>query len=248
MRILLKIGYDGTNYNGWQSGGTGFDISTVLTNAIKNLLNEDIKIIATSRTDASVHANENIVIFDTNRNVNANKIFFAINNLLPNDIVVKSSKEVDINFNPRKLNSVKTYLYKIYNSKVRDPLKSRYSHFVFYDVDIEKMISASKFLIGTHDFKSFTNPRSQIIENGGNTIRTIKDIIITKENDMIYILISGDGFLYNMVRIICGTLLKIGMNMWKVEYIYEILQKKDRKYAGFTLPACGLTLLNIKFT
>ncbi len=248
MRICLKIGYDGTNYNGWQSGGTGIDISTTLTNAIKKLLDEDIKVIAASRTDAGVHANENVVIFDTNRTVNPDKLFFAINNLLPNDIVVKSSKMVADSFNPRKCDTIKTYLYKIHNARVRDPLKNRYSHYVFYDIDIKKMIKASKFLIGTHDFRSFANPRSQVIENGGKTIRTIKSIKILKKDDMIETYVQGEGFLYNMVRIIVGTLLKIGMNMWDVEYIKEILALKDRKYAGFTLPACGLTLINIKFT
>lgn len=247
MRICLKIGYDGTNYNGWDSGKTGIDIKTVITKAICELIDDDIKLIGTSRTDAGVHAEGNVAVFDTNRKVNANKIFFAINNLLPSDIVIKDSFAVDDAFEPRKVESKKTYLYRIYNDKIRNPILDRYTHFVYYDVDIEKMIKASRYLIGEHDFKSFVNPESNTVKNGQSTVRNIEKIDIIKNDKIINIYIVGNGFLYNMVRIICGTLLKIGMNMWDIEYIKTILDKKDRRYAGFTLPAKGLTLMNIEF-
>ena len=248
-RVLLKISYDGTAYNGWQTGGTGLSICDVIENAISKLLDDNIKLIGVSRTDAGVHAEGNLAIFDTDRIINCDKINYAINNLLPPDIVILKSKEVPLDFNPRKIDSLKTYEYKIYNAKIRNPLVDRYTHFVYYDIDICDMILASQYLIGEHDFRSFANPESQVLQNGGSSVRIIKNIDIYKENDNIIVIkVIGNGFLYHMVRIIAGTLLKIGMKMWKPEYIKTILEKKDRKYAGFTLPAKGLKLVQIDFT
>ena len=252
-RILIKISYRGDNYKGWQ--GTTNSIEYILNKCISKLTSESIKIIGTSRTDSKVHANCNIAVFDTNSNIKPEKFYFAINNLLPDDIAVYESYEVDSNFNPRKCPAIKTYIYRIHNSKIRNPLKEWNAHFVYYDIDINKMIEASKFLIGIHDFKSFINPESQIlkyakIHNIDSTPLTTKEIYsidINLIDDIILITIKGNGFLYHMVRIICGTLLKIGMNMWEPNYISEILNKKDRKYAGFTLPAKGLTLEKIEF-
>lgn len=247
-KILLKISYDGTNYNGWQSGDTGIGIEAVISKKISKLLNDDIKIFGTSRTDAGVHALNNIAVFETDKEVNPDKIFFAINNLLPRDIVIKESYEVPLDFNPRRVVSKKIYNYYIYNAKIPNPLKERYSHFVYYDIDINKMITASKYLIGEHDFKSFANPDSQVIKNGGSTVRTVFDIKIEKNNEnMIIFTVIGNGFLYHMVRIMVGTLLKVGMGMIKEEDTIEIMNKKDRKYAGFTLPAKGLVLSDIIF-
>ena len=248
-RVFLKIAYDGTAYNGWQTGGTGLSIADVIQNAISKLLDTDVKLIAASRTDAGVHAEGNVAIFDTDRDVNCDKISFAINNLLPDDIAVVKSFEVPIDFNPRKTETLKTYEYRIYDAKIRNPLVDRYTHFVYYDIDIDRMIEASKYLIGEHDFRSFANPESQVLQNGGSSIRNIKSIdIFREENNIIVIRVVGNGFLYHMVRIIAGTLLKIGMKMWEPEYIKEIMDKKDRKYAGFTLPAKGLKLIHIDFT
>ena len=247
-KILLTISYDGTNYNGWQCGNTGKSIESVLNTKISKLLSEEIKVYGASRTDAGVHAKCNLATFDTNCDVRADKIYYGINTLLPNDIAVVSSREVNQDFNIRKINTKKTYDYYIHNAKVRDPLKNRYAHFVYYDIDVDKMISASKHLIGEFDFRSFINPESNAIIEHRSTVRKIYDIIISKNSEIniIDIKIVGNGFLYNMVRIICGTLLKIAMGMWEVDYIKEILEKKDRKYAGFTLPACGLCLSNIE--
>lgn len=248
-RVLLKISYDGTEYNGWQTGGTGLSICDVIENAISKLLDDNIKLIGVSRTDAGVHAEGNLAIFETDRIINCDKINYAINNLLPDDIVILESKEVPLDFNPRKIDSLKTYEYKIYNAKIRNPLVDRYTHFVYYNIDISDMIVASKYLIGEHDFRSFSNPESQVLQNGGSSVRNIKSIDIYKENDNIIVFrVVGNGFLYHMVRIICGTLLKIGMKMWEPEYIKTIIEKCDRKYAGFTLPAKGLKLVQIDFT
>ena len=174
---------------------------------------------------------------------------------MPDDISILESKEVPLDFHPRKAKAKKTYIYRIHNSKIRNPIKEHFAHHVYYDIDIDKMKVASKYLIGEHNFKSFINPESQILQLASEqniyderiTTREIYSIDINKDNDMIEIKIIGNGFLYHMVRIICGTLLKIGMNMWDPGYIKEIMDKKDRRYAGFTLPAKGLTLENIEF-
>ena len=254
-RILIKIAYDGTNYNGWQTGDKKNGIEDIINNKISKLTNEKIQIIGTSRTDSGVHSNGNIAVFDTESNIRPDKFSFAINNLLPNDISILESKEVGLDFNPRKQNTIKTYVYRIHCSTIRNPLKEHFAHHVYYNVNVNKMIEAAKYLIGKHNFKSFINPDSQTLKlakqlNNNDeclTTREIYSIDITRSNDIITIVIKGNGFLYHMVRIICGTLLKIGMNMWNPEYIIDIMDKKDRKYAGFTLPAKGLTLENIEF-
>lgn len=252
---MIKIAYDGTNYNGWQTGDKTNGIEDILNKVISKLTNEDVKIIGTSRTDSGVHSNGNIAVFDTNSNIRPDKFCFAINNLLPNDISILESCEVDMNFHPRKCDVIKTYIYRIHCAKIRNPIKEHFAHHVYYNIDVDKMILASKHFIGKHDFKSFINPDSQIIklakelnyDNDNITIREIYSIDINKANDIIEIKISGNGFLYHMVRIICGTLLKVGMNMIDPDQIIEIMDKKDRKYAGFTLPAKGLTLESIEF-
>lgn len=254
-RILIKIAYDGTNYNGWENGTGLPSIENVLNEKISEATGENIKIIGTSRTDSKVHANGNFAVFDTNSDIDPSKYSYVVNNLLPDDISILESKEVDENFHPRKCDAKKTYIYRIHNAKVRNPLKEHNAHFVYYDIDIEKMREGAKYLIGTHDFKSFINPESQSIQNAKEkgilnektTTREIYYIDIRKIDDIIEIEICGNGFLYHMVRIIAGTLLKVGMNMWEPCYVKEILEARDRKFAGFTLPAKGLTLENIQF-
>lgn len=254
-RIMIKIAYDGTNYKGWQTGGKVKGIEDILNEKISKLTGENITIIGTSRTDSGVHANGNIAVFDTNSDIRSDKYSYALNNLLPDDIAILESKEVPGDFHPRKAKTIKTYIYRIHSSKIRNPLKEHFAHHVYYDIDIDKMKTAAKYLIGIHDFKSFVNPESQILQlaNEQNihdeklTTREIYEIDIDKKSDIIEIKIVGNGFLYHMVRIICGTLLKIGMNMWEPKYIKDIMDKKDRRFAGFTLPAKGLTLENIEF-
>ena len=252
---MIKIAYDGTNYQGWQTGDKSNGIEDILNKTISKLTGENIEIIGTSRTDSGVHSNGNIAVFDTESDIRPDKFCYAINNLLPDDISILESKEVDINFHPRKCQAKKTYIYKIHTAKIRNPIKEHFAHYVYYDIDISKMIDASKYLIGVHDFRSFVNPDSQTLklakelntDNSKLTTREIFSIDINKCDDIVVIKICGSGFLYHMVRIICGTLLKIGMNMWEPTYIIEIIEKRDRKYAGFTLPAKGLTLESIEF-
>jgi len=242
-RILLVVAYDGTHYCGWQLQPNGVTIEEILNKTLTELLKEPIQVIGASRTDSGVHAMGNVAVFDTESRIPGDKICFALNQRLPDDIRIQSSKEVPLTFHPRKANCVKTYEYKILNRKIDMPLQRLYSHFCYFHLDVDKMRQAAAFLVGEHDFKSFCTVRTQAEE----TVRTIYSLDVTKDGDMITIRISGSGFLYNMVRIIAGTLVKVGMGVYPPEHMEEILEARDRAAAGPTIPARGLTLVSMEY-
>lgn len=242
-RVFMKIAYDGTNYCGWQIQINGITVEEVINKHLSELLGEEIAVIGASRTDSGVHAMGNVAVFDTKTRIPAEKICFALNQRLPDDIRILESKEVPQDFHPRFCNSTKTYQYKILNRKIPIPTERLYSHFVYMDLDIEKMKKAAEYIVGEHDFKSFCSTRTQV----ENTVRTIYSLDIEKKEDMIYITISGNGFLYNMVRIIVGTLMKVGLSVYPPEHVKEIIEACDRNVAGPKAPAQGLTLLKIDY-
>lgn len=242
-RIKLIVSYDGTAYCGWQIQPNGITIEEVLNKALTELLKEPVAVIGASRTDSGVHARGNVAVFDTESRIPGDKICFALNQRLPDDIRIQASEEVPLSFHPRKANCTKTYEYNILNRKISMPLERLYSHFCYFDLDVEKMRRAASFLVGEHDFKSFCTVRTQAEE----TVRTIYSLDITEEGDMISIRISGSGFLYNMVRIIVGTLVKVGMGIYPPERMEGILEARDRAAAGPTIPASGLTLVSLDY-
>ena len=242
-RVKLVVAYDGTAYRGWQLQPNVITIEEVLNRELTALLKEPISVIGASRTDSGVHARGNVAVFDTENRMPADKICFALNQRLPEDIRVQSSKEVPADWHPRKANCTKTYEYKVLNRKISMPLERLYAHFCYFNLDLEKMRQAAAYLIGEHDFKSFCTVRTQAEE----TVRTIYSLDITKQDDMITIRISGSGFLYNMVRIIAGTLLEVGMGAYPPEHMEEILDARDRQAAGRTAPARGLTLVSMEY-
>lgn len=243
MRVKLIVAYDGTNYHGWQIQDNGITIEEILNRELSRLLDEDIHIIGASRTDSGVHALGNVAVFDTETRIPAEKISFALNQRLPADIVIQASSQVPDDFHPRFCDTIKTYQYRIWNSRFPNPLVRLYSKFVYYKLDMEKMQQAANYLIGEHDFKSFCSARTQV----ESTVRHVTDIRFTREGSMIIMEIKGYGFLYNMVRIIMGTLLKCGMGMYPPEQVKEILEAKDRGKAGPKAEACGLTLVSIEY-
>ncbi len=242
-RIMLIVGYDGTNYCGWQTQINGITVEEVLNKKLSQLLKEEIVVIGASRTDSGVHALGNVCVFDTDTQIPPEKLSYALNQRLPEDIKVQSSKEVDDDFHPRKVKAIKTYEYKVLNKKHEIPTLRLYTHFVYHKLDIKKMRKASKYLIGEHDFISFSSARGQ----AKTTIRNVTEIKISKKDDVISIKVSGYGFLYNMVRIIAGTLLKVGMGIYPPEHVKKIIESKDRKMSAPKAPAKGLTLLNISY-
>ena len=240
-RIKLVVSYDGTAYCGWQLQPNGVTIEEVLNKALSSLLKEDIQVIGASRTDSGVHAMGNVAVFDTESRIPGDKICFALNQRLPDDVRIQMSEEVPLTFHPRKANCVKTYEYKILNRKIDMPLQRLYSHFCYFNLDLEKMQKAASYLIGEHDFKSFCTVRTQAEE----TVRTIYSLTVTKADDLITIRISGSGFLYNMVRAITGTVLYAAEGKFAPEDIPAILESGDRTAAGPTVPPGGLYLTRL---
>ena len=241
-RVKMIVAYDGTNYCGWQVQPNGITIQEVLNEHLSRLLGEDIKTIGASRTDAGVHSLGNVCVFDTNTKMPAEKISFALNQKLPEDIVVQQSCEVPMDFHPRFTKSRKTYEYRILNRTMRMPTRRLDTYFFYYPLNLEAMQEAAKFLEGEHDFASFCASNHQAEE----TVRTLYHVTVDRDaDDIVTIRLSGNGFLYNMVRIIAGTLIKVGSGMYPPEHMKEILEARNRAAAGDTAPAQGLYLNKI---
>lgn len=270
-RVMLTVSYDGTAYCGWQIQPGKKTIEGVLNHCIFELTGEAAEVIGASRTDSGVHALGNIAVFDTESSIPAEKFSYALNQRLPEDIRIREAREVDLTFHPRRCESRKTYEYRIYNAPFPLPTKRLYTHFTYVPLDTELMRQGAAFLVGEHDFKSFCSVDTQ----AKTTVRKIEEIAVWEEPGAdsgtadvagaltrtarddagmlasrakeIVIRVRGRGFLYNMVRIIAGTLMEVGRGQLPPEQIQEILLACDRQKAGPTAPACGLTLLGYEF-
>ena len=242
-RVLLRVAYDGTNYCGWQKQNNGVAVEAVLNKHLSELLGTEISVIGASRTVAGVHAMGNVAVFDTDSRIPGEKFAYALNQRLPDDIAIQDSKEVAPDFHPRYCKCNKTYEYRVLNRKFPLPTERLYSYFLYYNIDVEKMQEAARHLVGTHDFASFCSANAQVKD----TVRTVNFINVRKENDIITIQVNGNGFLYNMVRIISGTLLQVGMGRMSVMDVKNILDARDRTKSGPTAPAVGLTLVEINY-
>ena len=243
-RIRLTVAYDGTNYHGWQIQPGVVTIESVLNEALTDLFGEEIQVIGASRTDSGVHARGNVAVFDTESRMAADRVCFALNQRLPQDIRVQDSCEVPLDWHPRKQRCVKTYEYKILNRRMELPDARLYTYFYYYNLDLEQMRRGAAYLLGEHDFKSFCSARTQIED----TVRTIYSLEISRnQEDVVTIRIKGSGFLYNMVRIIAGTLLNVGNGHTEPQEILRILEARDRREAGPTAPAKGLTLIGMEY-
>lgn len=242
-RVKLVVAYDGTAYNGWQAQPGVRTIEGELNRAISELLSEDVQVIGASRTDSGVHALCNVAVFDTETRIPGEKISYALNQRLPEDIRIQNSEEVAGDFHPRHCDSRKTYEYRILNAEFPLPTKRLYSHFTYVPLNVEKMKAAAKYLVGEHDFKSFCSTAA-VVET---TVRTITELQVERLGEEIVVRVTGTGFLYNMVRIIAGTLMEVGRGNLLPEQVEEILEAKDRQAAGPTAPACGLMLVKYEF-
>lgn len=257
-RIMLTVAYDGTAYHGWQIQPNGETIESVLNRCLSQLLEEPIEVIGASRTDSGVHAMGNVAVFDTDSPIPADKISYALNRRLPEDIRIRRSNEVKDHFHPRHCASRKTYEYRIYCAPFSMPTKRLYSCFTYLPLDVNLMREAASCLLGTHDFKSFCSAQAQV----ETTVRQIDSVEIWEESVRsigldeeergstdreIVIRVSGRGFLYHMVRIIAGTLMEVGRGHIPPGKMQSILEAKQRQAAGPTAPACGLTLVGIEY-
>ncbi len=252
-RILLTVAYDGTNYHGWQLQDNGDTIEGELNKSLKILTGDDICVIGASRTDAGVHALCNRAVFDTESGIPAERFAEALNTYLPEDIRVTESVKVDDDWHPRKVATHKTYEYRLDCGRIANPLMNRYAWHVPVIPDVDAMNEAAKVLLGEHDFTSFCSVKGTTLTN----VRTIYNIEVKditdgsrllqgNEHKEIVIRVTGNGFLYNMVRIIAGTLFEVGRGKLTAEDVREILEAKDRTKGAVTAPPQGLTLVEIK--
>lgn len=243
-RVRLVVAYDGTNYHGWQIQENGITVEAELNRCLSELLGERIGVIGASRTDSGVHALGNVAVFDTRNRMPAEKLSYALNQRLPEDIRIQKSEEAPPDWHPRHCASRKTYEYRIYRAEFPMPVKRLYSYFVYRPLDVGKMKEAAAYLEGEHDFKSFCQSGAQT----ESTVRTIYTLQVEEQGADLVIRVCGSGFLYNMVRIIAGTLLEVGQGKREPGSMQRVLGTLDRGAAGPTAPAHGLTLIKYEFT
>lgn len=252
--IKLTIQYDGTNYSGWQIQPDRITIQGLLEGALKKITGHDIKTIAAGRTDAGVHALEQVVSFRTDSNLSPEIFKRALNALLPDDIRVLSSIYTEADFHPRYDAKSKSYVYIINNSKIKNPFLLRYTYHFSKTLNTDKMYEASRYLIGCHDFRSFQASGCA----AGSTVRTVYkiDIVDTDSIRFLDFLLHGnfiifrfeaDAFLRYMVRNMVGTLIEVGVEKLLPSQIKDIIDAKDRKKAGPTAPPQGLFLEKIYY-
>ncbi len=243
MRIKLTIAYDGTAYHGFQCQKNGVAVQDVVNQAASELFQCEIKTVGASRTDAGVHARGNVAVFDVETRIAPSKIAFALNARLPEDIRIVESRQVSDDWHPRYQATIKTYSYHIINRVHPDPLLRHIQMHLYYPLDEKMMNEAAKYLIGEHDFASFCSAGNST----ATTVRTIYDANVTRDGDHIVFTVKGNGFLYNMVRILAGTLMEIGQGMYPPEAMRSIIEARDRKAAGPTAIAKGLILEKIEY-
>jgi tRNA pseudouridine38-40 synthase len=245
MKILLTVAYDGSGYYGWQRQKNFVSVQQRIEEGLSALLKKDITIRGASRTDTGVHSvGQRAVFTDDTITIPVDKIPYALNSFLPDDIVITAAESVDESFHPQYSVTDKTYEYKILNAPFKNPMLNRYTEFIRQELNIEEMQKACVHFLGEHDFKAFC-------ATGGSsktTVRSIYSLDVFKENDnIITIRINGSGFLYNMVRIVAGTLVYVGLGKLKSEDIPDIIASCDRARAGKTLSPNGLTLMEVNY-
>lgn len=238
MRVAFIVEYDGTDYAGWQIQKNDITVQQKIEEALLTLNKGHITVTGAGRTDSGVHAKGQCGHFDIDSDIPAEKFTFILNTRLPKDIRIKKTWEVSEDFHSRFSAKGKRYIYRIFNAPYSSALMGRFTMHVPENLDIEKMRQAAQFIVGTHDFKAFCAQGSSV----KTTVRTVSKVEVTKENELIEITVEGTGFLYNMVRIIAGTLIEVGKNKKTPEMVKEIIEGKTRKEAGMTADAQGLTM------
>lgn len=240
-RIKLTIAYDGTAYCGWQKQDGAVTIQETVEKAIRRLTGAETELIGASRTDSGVHALGNVAVFDTESSIPGEKYMPALNSFLSDDIRIMASEETTPEFHPRFDAHKKQYEYHIVTGEVCSPLEVRYAYHIRESVDVKAMNEMARYAVGTYDFTSFCAAGAQV----KSKVRTITDITVTEDNGHIVVAVEGDGFLYNMVRILVGTLLLAGLHRKEPADMKAIIDAMDRTKAGPTVPANGLRLCKI---
>ena len=243
MRIAITVEYDGTKYCGWQIQPNGNTVQAELEKAVETVTGAKSSVTGSGRTDAGVHALGQVAHFDTDADIPPENFAPALNAVLPKDIKVRKSEEAADGFHARFSAKKKTYAYNFYVSDAQRPLKDRYAARVPYPLDLSLMEKAAGFFVGEHDFRCFFASNSSVKD----TVRTIYSAKIEKDGENYVFTVCGNGFLYNMVRIMVGTLIEVGRGKKTPQSVSEMLEKGDRSLAGATMPPQGLTLLSVEY-
>lgn len=243
MRIKITVSYDGTDFSGWQRQTDKTTVQQTIEDAIFSLTGEKVKVVGSGRTDAGVHALGQVAHFDTKSTIPPSNFAKALNTILPLSVKVLKSEEVAKTFDASRTAKRKTYCYSLYKSDVILPLKERYSVMIRKDTDIKAMKEVAKLFVGEHDFKSFCASGSSV----KTTVRTIYSVDIVKNGDDVKVYITGNGFLYNMVRIIVGTLVECGQKRLDESVVNKMLTENKRNIGGRTLAPKGLTLIGVEY-
>ncbi len=243
QNIKLTLRYDGSAYHGWQIQNNAVTVQQTVTDAIKKITGEDVNLIGCGRTDAGVHANRYICNFKTNSHIPPERYAYALNTHLPDDLVCVRSDVVNDEFHSKYSAKKKNYIYRILNSEYPDPFfRNRVWH-IKGSLDTHEMLRAAEAFVGTHDFSGFASSGLTV----KTTVRTIYKCEVYKEGDIITVDIEGNGFLYNMVRIITGTLVWVGMGKLRAEDMSDIIRSCDRTRGGITAPPDGLFLWGVEY-
>lgn len=248
-RIRLRVAYDGTDYCGWQRQNNGATVEGELQKALDQLFGPGVELTGASRTDAGVHALGNVAVFDVETRIPPEKIAVALNHKLTENIRILESEEVAPDFHPRYAKSEKTYEYTVIHTDIEIPTLTRYGYHVYRPLNVEAMQEAAADLEGTHDFSAFCSAGAQV----QTKVRTVYEVQVRQEpltgvkGEKIVIRVRGNGFLYNMVRIIAGTLLEVGMGRRSRETVQRALATGERTLAGPTAPAKGLMLVGMAY-
>lgn len=243
MRIALGIEYNGFGYYGWQAQRDLLTVQGVLQEALAKVANEPIFLFCAGRTDANVHATGQVVHFDTRAKRHIDAWIWGTNSFLPPSIVVRWAQKVDFSFHARFTAKARRYRYVIFNNPIRPAILSNRATWHYYPLDAERMQEGAKFLIGEQDFSSFRSSQC----NSNSPMRNVTEVIVTRQNDFVFLDIEANAFLHHMVRNIVGVLLKIGSGLREPEWMKEVLLAKSRRAAAETAPADGLYLTKVTY-
>ena len=243
--LLLTISYRGTDLHGWQIQDNAVTVQEVFQNALYEIIHERPDIKGCSRTDSGVHANMYCVSMKITHPIAEDRLMMAMNRYLPMDVVVTSAREVDDDFHARYSCKGKEYVYKVWNSRVRNPFLNGLALHYRYDIDVEALNREAQAFVGTHDFTSFCTLDKR---EKGDFTRTVEYFRVERSGDLVTFTVAADGFLYNMVRIMVGTLLAVQQGRIPSDSIADIIKSENRKKAGPTAPACGLYLNRVFYS
>lgn len=242
-RLLVTIRYDGSAYHGYQVQSNALTVQEVFQNAVEKVFGERLDVKGCSRTDSGVHANMYCISFDTDMRISDESVILALNTYLPDDIAAYNCREVSCDFHPRYNCKSKEYLYKIYNGKYRNPFYAKYALWYRWDLDAEYLNKEAQAFVGKYDYSGFCSVKSDVTDS----VREIYSCKVWRDGDFVYFKVCGDGFLYNMVRIMVGTLLFISEGKIKSGELKSIILSKERNKAGKTAPPQGLYLNKVSY-